>query len=137
MIDPNCIFCKIVNNEIPSDKIYEDDNFVAFLDISPVSKGHAIVIPKTHSPHILETEEAVLAEIIKKVKIIAEAIQRATDADGFNISVNTGVAAGQTVFHLHFHIIPRFASDGLKPWAHRDSEPKSRADMAAAIKKHL
>jgi len=133
----DCIFCKIVAGEIPADKIYEDDQVVAFLDIRPVSRGHALVVPKIHTADILSTNEAMLAAAMARVKKIAEGVVAATGAAGFNLGVNNGAAAGQVVFHLHFHIIPRFSNDGLKPWPNAESEPASRAEMAAEIKKHL
>lgn len=133
----DCIFCKIVNGEIPSDKIFEDDEVVAFLDIRPVNRGHSLVVPKKHFENILATPDEVLSTMIAHTKKIAAGIAKATGADGFNIGINTGVASGQTVFHTHLHIIPRFNNDGLKPWPHEESEPKTRAEMAAAIKKFL
>jgi histidine triad (HIT) family protein len=133
----DCIFCKIIRQEIPADIVYEDDSVLAFLDIRPVSRGHTLLIPKRHFPNLLETEDAVLADMMKKTKRVAEGIMKATGAAGFNLGVNTNPAAGQIVFHTHFHIIPRYAGDGLKSWPHRDSEPKTRAGIAEEIKKFL
>jgi histidine triad (HIT) family protein len=132
-----CLFCKIGKGEIPSDEIYQDENIFAFLDIRPVNKGHALVIPKKHTADLLETEDAELALLISGVKKIAKGIMEATGASGFNLGVNTKPAAGQVVFHTHFHIIPRYVNDGLKLWPNAESEPKTRAEMAAEIKKHL
>lgn len=132
-----CIFCKIINKEIPSDIIYETDEVVAFLDVRPITKGHTLVIPKKHSQDLLSADDDVLKALIVGCKKLASAVVTATGAAGFNLSVNTSPAAGQVVFHTHFHIIPRFADDGLKPWPHSESEPKTRADMAAEIKKFL
>jgi histidine triad (HIT) family protein len=133
----DCIFCKIVSGEIPSDNIYEDDQVVAFLDIRPVSRGHALVVPKKHSADLLEADDEVLAASMARVKKIARAITKAIGAAGFNLHVNTGSAAGQVVFHLHFHIIPRFEHDGIKMWPHLDVEPTTRAQMAEEIKKFI
>ena len=133
----DCIFCKILAGSIPSEKIFEDDEVMAFLDIQPVNKGHTLVIPKTHSPNFLEIDDLVLENMITRVKKVALAVKKATGAAGINVSANTGKAADQTVFHLHFHIIPRFDSDGLQPWPHSESEPKSRKDLAEEIKKHI
>lgn len=133
----NCIFCKIVAGEIPSDKIYEDDSVVAFLDVKPVSRGHVLVIPKKHSSDLLSADDATLLDLMPKVKKVAIALVKAVNAHGINISANNGAASGQIIFHLHFHLIPRFTNDSLTPWPHKDSEPKTRALLAEEIKKQL
>ncbi|MBI2355843.1 MAG: HIT family protein [Candidatus Doudnabacteria bacterium] len=132
-----CIFCKIVNKEIPAEIVYEDDSVVAFLDIRPVSKGHTLVVPKKHSNDFLSTEDDVLEALIPEIKKIGAAVMKAVGAHGMNISTNHGAAAGQVVFHLHFHLIPRFSNDNLMPWPHGDSEPKNRQELAEEIKKLL
>lgn len=132
-----CIFCKIVAGEIPSDKVYEDDEVMAFLDIRPISRGHSLVVTKKHFPDFLSTDDSALENLIPKIKKIASAVMKSVKADGVNISTNHGAAAGQVVFHLHFHLIPRFTSDHLAPWPHQESEPTSRAEIAQEIKKHL
>lgn len=133
----DCIFCKIINKEVPADVVYEDENAVAFLDIRPVSRGHILVVPKTHTENILVATDETLAETMKVVKKVAHAVLEVTHADAFNLGVNTGEASGQAVFHTHFHIIPRFGKDGLQPWPHQESESKARAELAEEIKKHL
>ncbi|MEO8065748.1 MAG: HIT family protein [Candidatus Doudnabacteria bacterium] len=133
----DCIFCKIVNKEIPADIIYEDDRTLAFMDIRPVSRGHVLVIPKLHSEDLLSTDDETLRDLIPKIKIIATAVMNAVDADGINLTTNHGAAAGQVIFHMHFHLIPRYKNDGLKPWQHHDSEPKTRAELAVLIKNNL
>lgn len=133
----DCIFCKIIAGEIPSDKIFEDDHVLAFMDIKPVSRGHALIVPKVHSEDLLSTADEVLKDFLPKVKRVATAVMNAVGADGMNVTTNHGKAAGQVVFHLHFHIIPRWNSDGLKSWPHHDSEPKTRTEIAEAIKKLL
>jgi len=118
--DNDCIFCKIVKGEIPCSKIYEDKEFLAFLDIRPINLGHALVIPKIHCTNLLDfpkSEEADLMEFIKKV---AKAAVKATGAEAFNLGMNNGSAAGQVVMHAHMHIIPRFSNDGLHNWSHRE-----------------
>jgi histidine triad (HIT) family protein len=107
------------------------------LDIRPVSKGHALLIPKKHAADLLDTDDESLGELIVRVKRVAAAIMSATGAAGFNLGVNTKPAAGQVVFHTHFHIIPRFANDGLKMWPHSESEPRTRAQMAEEIKNFI
>ncbi len=133
----DCIFCKIISGEIPADKIYEDENVLVFMDIRPVVKGHALVIPKNHSKDILETDEKDLHLTLLAARNVADAIMKATGADGFTISTNRGEAAGQTVFHMHFHLIPRYRKDGLQPWPHQETEPKTRKEIAEQIKKQL
>jgi len=108
----NCIFCKIIAGQIPSCKIYEDDDTLAFMDIGPIVKGHLLVVPKAHYAHLLETPAAILAKLIVIVQKIAGAQKKALRADGINIVQSNGRAAGQVVDHIHFHVIPRFASDG-------------------------
>lgn len=104
----NCIFCAIAAGEIPSFKIYEDGDFLAYLDINPVSKGHTLVIPKVHSQGLLDTSDEMLGKLLAAVKKVAEHLKSALPCDGFNIVQNNGAAAGQTVDHIHFHIVPRY-----------------------------
>ncbi|MFA7662300.1 MAG: HIT family protein [Patescibacteria group bacterium] len=113
----DCIFCKIVSGEIPSYKVYEDDDILAFLDIIPVNPGHTLVIPKKHYETILDTPDDVLKNILVVSKRIAQKIMEVTGAEGFNFNQNNFSVSGQVVPHVHFHIIPRFENDGLKLWA--------------------
>jgi len=108
----DCIFCKIVAGEIPSVRIDEDEQTLAFMDIAPVVNGHALVIPKVHYDPLTATPPAVLAACIATVQRVAQAQMKAMNADGINVHQANGAAAGQVVPHLHFHIIPRFKSDG-------------------------
>ncbi len=112
----DCIFCKIVKGEIPCNKVYEDKNVLAFLDISPVNIGHSLVVPKKHYVNIYETPEDILIEMMKAVKKISHAIKNGLQADGINVNMNNDPAAGQVVFHSHIHVIPRIANDGFGPW---------------------
>lgn len=107
----NCVFCKIINNEIPSYKIYEDDDFLAFLDISQVTKGHTLVIPKKHVKDIFEIDEDLMAKTYALVNKLANEICSKLGANGVNLLNNNGAIAGQTVFHYHVHIIPRYDTD--------------------------
>lgn len=109
----DCIFCAIAAGEIPSFKIYEDDGVLSYLDINPFSEGHALVIPKAHYPCLAETPDEVLATVLARVKKVAAHLSAALPCDGYNILQNNGEAAGQTVRHLHFHIIPRRKGDPL------------------------
>ncbi len=104
----SCIFCKIVNGEIPSKKIYENDYVYSFLDISPQSKGHVLVIPKKHSRDIYEIDNDTLCEVMKAVKKLSVNIKEKLNPEGLNIVQNSGEIAGQSVFHFHIHIIPRY-----------------------------
>ena len=103
----DCVFCAIAAGEIPSFKIYEDDAVLAFLDINPFSLGHTLVIPKEHYPCLTEAPDEVLSLILSRVKKVASHIEKTLPCDGFNILQNNGAAAGQTVGHIHFHIVPR------------------------------
>jgi histidine triad (HIT) family protein len=132
-----CIFCKIINKDIPADIVFEDDLVVAFLDIKPVSRGHVLVVPKKHTADVLSATDDVLIDLMPKVKKIAQALVKTVGADGINISANNGAASGQIIFHLHFHLIPRFNNDHLPPWPHADSETKTRKDLAEKIKENL
>ncbi len=133
----DCIFCKIINNEIPSSKIYEDNKTLAFMDIMPVNKGHALVIPKEHHETLFDLPDDILKAVIMAVKKIGDAVKKAVNADGINIGVNNHKAAGQVVFHSHFHIIPRFNDDGLKTWPHKKYEDDEMPSYAEAIRKYL
>ena len=104
----NCIFCKIVNGEIPSRKLYEDENFIVILDVGPASKGHSLIIPKDHYANIYEMPEALCAEAMKVAKKMSAKLTDGLAADGLNILQNNGEAAGQTVHHFHMHLIPRY-----------------------------
>lgn len=103
-----CIFCEIINGNIPSSKVYEDDDVLAILDLSQTTKGHTLVMPKKHYQNILEIPQDELANLIIKVQEIAKKVIANLGAKGFNILVNTNEVAGQSVMHLHVHIIPRY-----------------------------
>lgn len=112
----DCIFCNIATGTIPSEKIYEDEDTFAFLDIHPINRGHTLVIPKAHYANIYETPDEVFAKVMHTVSFLAAKIKQAVGADGINIGINNDQAAGQLVFHLHAHIIPRFDGDGHAHW---------------------
>lgn len=109
----NCIFCAIVAGEIPSFKIYEDEFVLAYLDINPFSEGHTLVVPKAHSCGLIDTSDETLAMVIARVKRVAAHLKSALPCDGFNVLQNNGEAAGQTVNHLHFHIVPRYGEEAV------------------------
>ena len=110
----DCIFCKIINGEIPSAKVYEDEDVFAFLDISQVTKGHTLVIPKAHHANVYELPEDVAGKLFAVIPKITNAVKKAYNPIGLNLLNNNGEAAGQTVFHYHLHIIPRYGKgDGF------------------------
>ncbi|MFC2102944.1 HIT family protein [Bacteroidota bacterium] len=107
----DCIFCNIVNKKSDAEIIFENENIVAFLDIRPINYGHTLVVSKKHYDNILTVPADEIAEIMKVTQFIAGTVKRSVNADGFNVISNNGDPAGQTVYHFHFHIIPRFADD--------------------------
>ena len=109
----NCIFCKIANGEIPSATLYEDEDFRMILDLGPASKGHALILPKTHAANIYEISDEMAAKAMVLAKKMASKLTEVLNCDGFNIVQNNGEAAGQTVFHFHMHLIPRYKNDGV------------------------
>lgn len=109
----NCIFCKIVRGEIPSYKVYETEDTLAFLDIKPFSKGHCLVIPKQHSENIFDIGDEDLKNVIVACKHIAEILKEKLNADGIRFSQSNGKVAGQEVMHFHLHVIPRYLNDNL------------------------
>ena len=112
----DCIFCKIISGEIPCSKVYEDQDIFAFLDISPVNKGHTLVVPKQHCETIIDSNDEMMEKIGVALKKVSAAVKSGTACDGINIVQSNFKPAGQLVPHLHFHIIPRFSHDGLKHW---------------------
>jgi len=115
----NCVFCAIADGEIPSFKVYEDDLVLAYLDINPFSKGHCLVIPKVHTSGLVDTPDETLAAVIARVKKVAAHLKDALPCDGFTILQNNGEAAGQTVMHLHFHIVPRYGKEEIAFTSHK------------------
>lgn len=109
----NCIFCKIANGEIPAATLYEDEDFRVILDLGPASKGHALILPKSHAANIYELSDELAAKAMVLAKRAAAAMTEALNCDGFNIVQNNGESAGQTVFHFHMHLIPRYKNDGV------------------------
>lgn len=107
----NCIFCKIANGEIPAATLYEDEDFRVILDLGPASKGHALILPKAHASNIYEMPDELAGKAMILAKKMAGALTKALNCDGFNIVQNNGECAGQTVFHFHMHLIPRYEGD--------------------------
>lgn len=107
----NCIFCKIANGEIPAATLYEDEEFRVILDLGPASKGHSLILPKAHAANIYELPDETAAKAMILAKKMASKLTAALKCDGFNIVQNNGETAGQTVFHFHMHLIPRYKGD--------------------------
>jgi histidine triad (HIT) family protein len=115
----DCLFCKIIKGEIPSYKVYEDDDVVAFLDITPVNSGHTLVVPKEHYEDMTKIPDELLCKVIRVIKHVAPAALKAVGSTGFNLGQNNGKVAGPMVDHVHFHITPRFEGDGYELWTGR------------------
>lgn len=111
MKDENCIFCKIANGEIPAATLYEDDDFRVILDLGPASKGHALILPKEHYANLYELPDELAAKVIVLAKKMITKLTDVLGCDGYNLVQNNGASAGQTVFHFHLHMIPRYEGD--------------------------
>lgn len=131
--DDGNIFARILRGEIPSYRVYEDDDTVAFMDVMPQSSGHTLVVPKSPSRNILDADPAALQHAIAVVQKVAVAVQEAFDADGVYIAQFNEPSAGQTVFHLHFHVIPRHEGVALKPHSGKMEDGAILADNAKKI----
>jgi histidine triad (HIT) family protein len=128
--DPDCLFCKIVRNEIPSQRVDEDERTVAFMDINPATRGHALVVPRRHAVNLLEIEHDDLAATIAAAQRLARTASERLGADGISLLNSCGAAAWQTVFHFHIHVIPRYEGDPLRlPWT---PAPGDAGEIAAA-----
>lgn len=113
MKDDNCIFCKLANGEIPTVTLYEDDDFRVILDAGPAAKGHALILPKEHYANLYELDDEVAAKVLPLAKKMITKLTDILGCDGYNLVQNNGEAAGQTVFHFHLHMIPRYKDDGV------------------------
>lgn len=134
----DCIFCKIAAGEIPSRTIYEDEDFRVILDIAPASKGHAIILPKNHADNLYELSDEDASKIFVVAKKVARAMKEAFHCEGLNILQNNGELAGQTVFHLHIHVLPRYADDNLQfLWTHGQPTDEELDSLAESIRKEI
>lgn len=131
------VFMKIIRREIPAEIVYEDDDTLAFLDIAPVSPGHTLVIPKKPVQNVFDTDDETLAAVMRTVRKIAPAVRDAVGADGLNVHSNHGEAAGQIVFHLHMHLIPRFDSDNFVMWPHKEYAAGEAQAVAEKIRANV
>ena len=133
--DPDCLFCKIVAGEIPSERVDEDERTVAFMDINPATRGHALVVPRRHAANLLEIDAEDLAATVAAAQRLARTTTERLGADGVNLLNSCGPAAWQTVFHFHIHVIPRYEGDPLKlPWAPSPGDPEEIAAAAAQLR---
>ncbi|MDO8572860.1 MAG: HIT family protein [bacterium] len=133
----DCLFCKIINGDIPSAKVYEDQHSYAFLDIKPINAGHTLLVPKKHFANLYEMPDDVLANLTPTIKKLAIAIKKSVGADGINIGMNNDSAAGQLVFHAHIHIMPRFKNDGHEHWHGKPYQDGEIDNVAQKIKANL
>lgn len=132
-----CIFCKIVRGELPSIKVYEDADTLAFLTIQPTNTGHTLVIPKEHAANVFEASAELWGKVQETVRKVAHAVEKGTNADGVNINMNNREHAGQAVDHIHIHLIPRFKGDGIQMWPHHDRRDDEGEIVAEKIRAAL
>ncbi|ESX00486.1 HIT family hydrolase [Mesorhizobium sp. LSJC268A00] len=135
--DPSNIFAKILRGEIPSHRVYEDDAVVAFMDVMPQGPGHTLVVPKAPSRNLLDADPATLGRLFTTVQKVALAVKKAFGADGVTILQFNEPASGQTVYHLHVHVIPRFEGIALKPHTGQMEKPEVLTENAARIRAAL
>jgi histidine triad (HIT) family protein len=134
MRDPDCVFCKILDGELPATIVNEDERTVTFMDIAPATRGHALVIPKTHTPDLLSIEPEDLAAVALAGKRQAALVRERLFADGVNLVNSCGAVAWQTVFHFHVHVVPRYAGDPLRlPWVPTPGDPEEIAAAAQEL----
>ena len=134
MKDCNCIFCKIANGEIPSTTLYEDEDFRVILDLGPATRGHALLLPKNHFANLFELDDETAQKAILVAKKMAGKMKDALGADGFNLVQNNGEPAGQTVFHFHMHLIPRYENDNAGIlWEPGETTPEDMAEVKRLV----
>lgn len=132
----DCIFCKIANGEIPSATLFEDENFRVILDLGPATKGHALILPKSHFANIYEMPDELAGKAMILAKEMASRMTKALKCDGFNVVQNNGEAAGQTVFHFHMHLIPRYKNDNAGiTWTPGTLTDEMKEEILAKVKK--
>lgn len=134
----DCLFCRIVAGELPAAILIQDADVVAFLDLHPVNKGHLLIVPRAHHPTLADLPEALASAVARHVPALARALLRVTRAPGYHLVVNNGAVAGQTVHHVHWHLIPRFEGDAVHwPWPHQSygegEMEATRAALAAEV----
>lgn len=134
MKDDNCIFCKLANGDIPTNSIYDDDDFKVILDASPATKGHSLIIPKSHYKDIYEIDEELAGKAFKLAKKLTISMTDKLGCEGFNILQNNKEVAGQTVFHFHMHLIPRYKEGkSILTWGHEEFTPEEMEDICKSL----
>lgn len=134
----NCIFCKIISGDIPSSVLYEDEDFKVIMDISPASRGHAIILTKKHFENLYEIDDEVAKKVLVVAKKVAKAMKKELNCDGLNLLQNNGEDAGQSVFHIHFHLIPRYKGDSVKlKWVPGEYENGEAMELAKRISSNI
>lgn len=137
MRDDNCIFCKLALGEIPTNSIYEDERFRVILDAAPASKGHALILPKEHYANLYEIDTELAGEAMKLAKKLAVHMTEVLKCDGFNLVQNNGEVAGQTVFHFHLHLIPRYKkmkNEDILTWTHETFSEDEMKEICTSLK---
>jgi histidine triad (HIT) family protein len=138
MTDTTCIFCRIAQKQVPSSLVYEDEKAVAFLDIRPLNEGHTLVVPKEHYETVFDIPQELIMHLHGITKKIAIAVKKATKADGISIIQQNGEAAGQEIFHLHIHVIPRYEGQKLPSFSDiNEAEKEKLSQTAVKIRKYL
>lgn len=134
MKQDNCIFCKIAHGEIPSATLYEDDDFRVILDLMPASKGHALILPKAHAENLYELEDEVATKVLLVAKKVMSKMTEILGCDGYNVLQNNGASAGQTVFHYHMHLIPRYEGEEVGiSWIPGTLDDQTKEDILSKI----
>lgn len=131
----SCLFCRIITNTLPSYKVYETDDVLAFLDIHPVHPGHMLLVPKTHAETIIDLSPEALTTWLQEVPKLAKALVESTGCEGYNLLQNNGAAAGQVIPHVHLHLIPRWSADGLHHWPNQTLTPEEGERLARHMRK--
>ena len=134
----DCIFCKLANGIIPTRSIYEDENFKVILDAAPATRGHALILPKEHAANLYELPAETAAKAFVLARKLAPDMTKTLSCDGFNVVQNNGISAGQTVFHFHVHIIPRYENGpDMVTWAPGKATPEELAEISSSIREEL
>ena len=134
----DCIFCKLANGIIPTRSIYEDENFKVILDAAPATRGHALILPKEHAANLYELPDETAAKAFVLARKLATDMTKKLSCDGFNVVQNNGISAGQTVFHFHVHIIPRYENGpDMVTWAPGKATPEELEEISSSIREEL
>lgn len=138
MEEKDCLFCKIAHGDIPSATIYENSEFRVIMDVSPASRGHALIIPKEHFKDIFDIDAVTAGKLFSLATEVARAMKSVLNCSGMNIVQNNGLIAGQTVFHFHLHLIPRYEGDGVNlGWPQHEADLEENQRLAKEIRKRI